>query len=170
MKKHTHTSLLSVALCVTMLSAVSCKRDLSTSTATVSVTVSAEAPLFEGTNTAVGTWEVQLRELFPEIDFDKTKIKSARIDEVVLEYDPDYKVKSAKVEISGRNVSMQKIAFMNNIDENESFVNLLVAEEQKDIHKFLSLDKINVVADVDLAEDLETDFSATVKLKVSINY
>lgn len=147
-----------------------CKRDLQTAQADITVEVTAEGPLYEGSNTAVGVWKVDLAALFPEIDLKKSKIKSARIEEVILEIDPSFKVKAAKVEISGRNVDMQKIAFVNNIGENESSVKLLVAEEQKNIEKFLQLDAINVVTDIDLAEDLESDFSALVKFKISINY
>ncbi|GCD78638.1 hypothetical protein JCM31826_21200 [Thermaurantimonas aggregans] len=153
-----------------VLTTSKCKQDPETALADVTVEVTAEGPLYEGSNTAVGIWKVDLAQLFPEIDFGKTKIKSARIEEVILDFDPSFKVKAAKVEISGRNVDMQKIAFANNIGENESSVKLLVAEEQKGIEKFLQLDAVNVVTDVDLAEDLETDFSAVVKFKISINY
>ncbi|MFN4299120.1 MAG: hypothetical protein ACK4EX_05220 [Thermaurantimonas sp.] len=170
MKRILFHSLLALFAIGTVLSTSRCKQDLETAQADVTVEVTAEGPLYEGSNTSIGVWKVNLGELFPEIDFSKTKIKSARIEEVTLEFDPSYKVKAAKVEISGRNVDMQKIAFANNIGENESSVKLLVAEEQKDIEKFLLLDAVNVVTDVDLAEDLESDFSAVVKLKVSINY
>lgn len=155
---------------VSLLYGASCKRDLQIAEATISTLVTAEAPLYEGINTAVGIWEVHLNELFPDVDFTKVKIRSARFEEVILEFDPNTKVQNAKVEISGRNIDMQKIAFTNNIPPDESHIRLIVADDQKKIEKFLQLDRINVVADVDLAEDLDSDFSAIVKFKLIINY
>ncbi|MFN3952366.1 MAG: hypothetical protein ACK4KT_08195 [Thermaurantimonas sp.] len=147
-----------------------CKRAHKSSEGTIVVEVRAESPLYEGINTAVGIWEVNLQELFPEVDFSKEKISSARFEEVILVIDPNTKVKNAKIEISGRNVDMQKIAFANNIAAEESEVQLIVAEEQKKIERFLQLDRINIVMDADLAEDLDSDFSALVKLKLRVNY
>lgn len=147
-----------------------CKRAHKSSEGTVVVEVRAESPLYEGINTAVGIWEVNLQELFPEVDFSKEKISSARFEEVALKLNPNIKVQNAKIEMSGRNVDMQKIAFANNIAEGESEVRLIVAEEQKKIERFLQLDKVNVVMDVDLAEDLDNDFSAIVTCKLRINY
>ncbi|MFN4300350.1 MAG: hypothetical protein ACK4EX_11575 [Thermaurantimonas sp.] len=148
----------------------SCKRANKSSEATVSVEVKAESPLFEGVNTAIGIWDVNLKKLFPDIDFSKEKISSARFEEVTLVIDPNTKVQNAKIEISGRNVDMQKIAFANNIAAEESEVQLIVADEQKKIERFLQLDRINIVMDADLAEDLDGDFSALVKFKLRVNY
>ncbi len=170
MKKLVPKVLLLAASLGVLFSLNSCKRDIKTSEATVSVEVRAEPPLFEGINTAVGIWEVNLQELFPDVDFSKEKISSARFEEATLIIDPNTQVQNAKIEISGRNVDMQKIAFVNNITPGASEVRLIVADEQKKIEKFLQLDKVNVVMDVDLAEDLNSDFLATVKFKLIINY
>lgn len=170
MKKNLKFVYATLQLIFLMVIVVSCIRDNQEAETEFSVRVYAEGPLYEGSNTATGIWQVNLGELFPEHDLRNNTIKSARIESVVIEYAPEFPVKNLKVELTGRNVDMQKIAFANNIPQGETKPALIVANEQKKIEKFLALDQVTVVADVDLAEDLDDNFSALVKFKLIINY
>lgn len=170
MKKNLKFVYATLQLIFFMVIVVSCIRDHQEAETEFSVRVHAEGPLFEGSNTATGIWQVNLDELFPKLDLREKKINSARIESVVFEYAPEFPVKNVKIELTGRNVDMQKIAFANNIQDVQTSPTLIVASEQKKIEKFLTLDQVTVVADVDLAEDLDDDFSALVKFKLIINY
>ena len=130
--------------------------------------LTAEGPLYDGSNTATYSWQPDLAALLGE-GYTAADIKSARITAVQFGAEDEAAqglVSDVTFQLAGSGVAMQKVAFMNPMPSGQNLVALQVAEDQKGLGDFFKLDEITLVADVNLTGEWEDNLALGVQISI----
>jgi hypothetical protein len=73
------------------------------------------------------------------------------------------------LQFAGKNVAMQKVAFLNPLPDGANSVTLQVADDQKGLADFFALNEITVVADLNLKGEYEGNMTLKAKLDFSFD-
>jgi hypothetical protein len=128
--------------------------------------LTAEGPLYDGSNTATYTWPVDLNALLGEgytaADIAKARITGIRITAV----NPDNLslINDITFQLAGSGVAMQKVGFLNPLPVDANTIELVLAEDQKKLEAFFSLKEITLVADLNLLEEFEDNLELHAQL------
>jgi hypothetical protein len=128
--------------------------------------LTAEGPLYDGSNTATYTWPVDLNALLGEgytaADIAKARITGIRITAV----NPDNLslINDITLQLAGSGVAMQKVGFLNPLPVDANTIELVLAEDQKKLEAFFSLKEITLVADLNLLEEFEDNLELHAQL------
>ncbi|MDP2187451.1 MAG: hypothetical protein Q8J69_02095 [Sphingobacteriaceae bacterium] len=128
--------------------------------------LTAEGPLYDGSNTATYTWPVDLNTLLGEgytaADIAKARITGIRITAV----NPDNLslINDITFQLAGSGVAMQKVGFLNPLPANANSVDLVLADEQKGLEAFFGLKEITLVADLNLIQEFEDNLELHAQL------
>jgi len=128
--------------------------------------LTAEGPLYDGSNTATYTWPVDLSSLLGEgytaSDIAKARITGIRITAV----NPDNLslVSDITLLLAGSGVAMQKVGFLNPLPADANSIELVLAQDQNKIEAFFALKEITLVADLNLTQELEDNLELHAQL------
>jgi hypothetical protein len=130
--------------------------------------LTAEGPLYDGSNTATYTWPVDLKALLGEgytaADIAKVRITGIRITAV----NPDNLslVNDITFQLAGSGVAMQKVGFLNPLPADANSIELVVADEQEGLEAFFGLNEITLVSDLNLTQE----FDGNLELNAQITF
>jgi hypothetical protein len=129
----------------------------------------AEAPFFEGSNTATATWEVSLPDLLANSG---TTVKKAKVTaiEITLKPQEDQPILEKMVfEITSANTPMTRVGLFEYELKPGELVVLNVAEKQENLSSAFQDGKMTFVGDFDLlGEEYWENISFTVKIKFEL--
>jgi hypothetical protein len=106
----------------------------------------------EGANTVTGIWNVDLG------DIDAAKIKKARLASITFTtVNPENSdgIQEMTIQLAASGAAMQKVAVLNPVPQNVTQLSPSVASEQGNLADLMRQKEITLVADVNLAEELE---------------
>jgi hypothetical protein len=132
------------------------------------ITLTAEGPLFAGSNTAQGTWEPDLAALLDRIGAKPGQLRSARIVEATLSGDLTG-VRGVVLQLASDNLDMGSVAVLNPLPEGRNDVALQVANEQRNTAAYLKEKSVTVVADLDLDADSDEDRHVIGSFTIELN-
>lgn len=137
------------------------------------VTLTAEGPLFEGSNTAQGIlMRDALDEVLAQSGHAGAQIASARVTAVRILADSDAatleNISAITLQLAAPGVDMQQVAVLNPVPEGQSSVTLQVAAEQEKIGKLLQQPALTLVADVNLRADTDDNLTLRCELEFEI--
>jgi hypothetical protein len=133
------------------------------------ITLTAEGPLFEGSNTAQGIlMGAELEAFLGKDGYRGAAIKSARLVSARIFTESDTltldNISEITLQMAAPEVDMQKVAVLNPVPAGQMSVNLQVAAEQEKIAKLLQQPALTCVADINLKQD--SDANLTVKCEL----
>jgi hypothetical protein len=149
----------------------SCGSTESIENKSISVEVIASGPLFEGSNTATGTYEVNLSELTGIPDFDVSNLKNVTIESAALKTSSDLitaGISQIGLSLTSKNADMQQVAFANEEQIIGNQATFKLATELKDLAKYFQDDKLTIVTDMILQDDVEEDFTGTILITLNL--
>lgn len=124
------------------------------------VELTAEGPLFEGSNTAQGTWRPDLEAFLKTQGATLDQLREARVLEAVLATADSIGfqgIRSASLMFASDAQDMQQVAVLNPFPQDQDRAVLTVANEQKGLAGHLKQQTLTVVADLDLGTDSDED-------------
>lgn len=124
------------------------------------VSLVAAGPLFEGSNTAQGTWTAGLEAFLAERGYSTGQLREARLVSARISGADSTSlrgIRSVSVQWVGGDLGMQQVAVRNPLPADSAAAQLTVAAEQRKLDELLRSGAITVVADLDLAADQESD-------------
>lgn len=133
------------------------------------VILTAEGPLFEGSNTAQGTVPgADLESFLSKNGYSGARIKSARLVSAQVFSESDTltldNIGQITLQLAAKNVDMQQVAVLNPVPEGKNYVDLQVAAEQEKIADLIRQSALACVADLNLKQDAEATLNLTCKL------
>lgn len=137
------------------------------------IELSAEGPLFVGSNTAQGEWEIDLQKVLEMKDLKGKKLKSLKITSINLRMIEDsaaFLLEDITFLMTASGASMQKVGFINPAPQTVEVFSLQIAEEQKDILDIFQNGKVTLVADFNLADDWYDNLSFETTLSMELSY
>lgn len=155
------------ALLALLLMAAACAKTEKVPFSPAEVVLEAEGPLFDGSNTAQASLQVDLTEAL-----DGGKLAGARLTSVTItaEEPADLSlINDITLQIAGKGVAMQKVAFLNPLPEGSNSIQLQVADEQKGLADFFALSEMTLVADLNLKGEYEGNMRLKTKLEFSLD-
>lgn len=135
---------------------------------TEALVLTAEGPLYDGSNTATFTWKPDLVAMLGE-GYTAADIKSARITAVqfgAVDGAAQDLMSDVTFQLAASGVAMQKVAFINPLPTGQNLVALQVAENQKGLGDFFKRDEITLVADVNLTEEWDADLALGAQINI----
>ncbi|MFN3529468.1 MAG: hypothetical protein ACK417_06060 [Bacteroidia bacterium] len=134
-----------------------------------SLRLTAEGPLYDGSNTATAAWRINIAEWLGE-DIVSTDIVSAKITSIRLKSRNTENfdlLNDVSVQLAGPKVAMKKVGFLNPVPADLGILDLKLAEDQKGLAEFFGLREITLVADLDLKEEFDDDLQFDAQLKLT---
>ena len=151
-----------IALLALLLVAVACGKTEKVDYSTEEIVLTAEGPLYDGSNTATATWKANLADILGE-----GKLSAARLTAITItaEEPADLAlINDITLQFAGKDVAMKKVAFLNPLPAGANSVTLQVADEQDGLADFFALDEITLVADLNLKGEYEGNMTLKAKL------
>lgn len=150
---------------------VSCAKPVEKTVTLENIELTAEGPLFEGSNTFQATLTNSLADFLKENNLTKEDIAEVTVAACELSTnDSNYFniYNSVNVLLSSDNSDMQNVAVINPITENKNTQTAEVAKEQEGITAILKDENVYVIGDAIIKEDVydNLSFTATIKLNV----
>jgi hypothetical protein len=130
-------------------------------TAPVTIPLTADFPLYEGSNTAIGEWTIDWNAMVSDQSISAEQLKEAKVAKVIVDIaDADYAglMDQITLQLTTANSEMQKVAFLNPVQMDATSFELQIATEQNELAEMFKEDKLVLVADINTVEDLEDDF------------
>ncbi|MBL7963384.1 MAG: hypothetical protein JNM31_06020 [Flavobacteriales bacterium] len=124
------------------------------------VTLTAEGPLFEGSNTAQGTWAPGLDEFLQAHGAALDQVRAAKVVAAHLDAFEGGNlngIRSASLSVASEAGDMEQVAVLNPVPPDQQRVTLTTATGQKALAAHLKQTSVTVVADLDLDADSEDD-------------
>jgi hypothetical protein len=151
-------------LFVIILMVSSCGKVSTLEYKTAPITLTAEGPLFEGSNTAQGTFSgAELESFLGKSGYSGAAIKSARLVSAQIFTESDTlnldNISGITLQLAAPNVDMQQLAVLNPVPSGISNVSLQVAAEQEKIISLLRQPDLTCVADINLKQDYEANLA-----------
>lgn len=167
-----HIKKLALALCTMSIVMACSPSGEKVEIKSMSISLMAEGPLYDGINTAISNYEMDWSTLLGKIP---QKVNGARIKGLRIKgnnFDIQLDAAQYTLQMAAPGVDMAKIAFLNSA-ESSDWNDMKVAENQKKIEKFFNSEIITFVLDFDYLEEetyddlefgIEIDLELTVKL------
>ena len=140
--------------------------------ATDEIVMTAEGPLYAGTNTAQGEWVSQLDAFLAENGMVASDVSGGHLVGAVLStcdssgFDG---VNGISLQLASDQVSMQELAVLAPLPAGKRSIELSLATQQDRILDFLQQPQMTVVADVDLQNDQEADLTMNAQLTFELD-
>lgn len=125
----------------------------------------ASGPLYEGINTATGTLDISA---FLPQNTTVNQIQHAKVQSLKIVSKESPNIKSLTLLLTSSSISMQKIAFLDEINWKDGEIILNIAQEQEKLDEILKDKSATIVVDFDLAEDWENDWEFECKFNWEI--
>jgi hypothetical protein len=161
------------ALLLTISAATSCGKVSTLEYKAAPITLTAEGPLFEGSNTAQGILTRESLDAFLGKDgYRGAAIKSARLVSARIFTESDTitldNISEITLQMAAPEVDMQKVAVLNPVPAGQNSVQLQVAAEQEQIAKLLQQPALTCVADINLKQDSDANLTVRCELVFEI--
>lgn len=156
-----------IALLALLLVAVACGKTEKVDYSAEEIVLTAEGPLYDGSNTATATWKANIADILGE-----GKMAGARLTAVTItaaEPADLALINDITLQFAGKDVAMQKVAFLNPLPDGSTSVTLQVAEEQDGLADFFALNELTIVADLNLKGEYEGNMTLKAKLDFSFD-
>lgn len=171
------TKILTIALGLSLSLFISCNKGSKVKTAELSdIVFEFEGPLFEGTNTAQYLYKVNLKELLNENISERNAIKSARLKSATVSMEDCEDcygfetIKSLVLSVvSDGEIPMKEIALLNPVNAKNNTQTLNLSEESE-IGDFFNSDKIYLILDADMTEEIDDNISMKGNFKIELRY
>jgi hypothetical protein len=124
------------------------------------ISLIAEGPLFEGTNTAQGTWNPGIAAFLEKHGTTPDRLREARVVGAMLSGTGEEGfrgIRSISVMLASDASDMQQVAVLNPFPQEQGRAELTVADEQKGLVGHLQQETVTVVADLDIDADSDED-------------
>lgn len=126
------------------------------------VILTAEGPLFEGSNTAQGVLDgAELEDFLRREGHADAALRSARLVAVRISTSNDTltldDIDGITLQLAAPQVDMQNVAVLNPVPTGQNSVDLRVAAEQEQIASLIRQPALTFVADINLKKDIEAD-------------
>lgn len=132
--------------------------------------LTAEGPLFDGSNTATAVWKIKPALFFENQKPQDLKFTSGKVKRIVISsenYTDLPEIDRIVVEIAAPETPMMRLGILSeNIVAGESY-ELQIAESQEKLHKFFYQNEITFVADVNM---LDEEFYDDLELNISVEF
>ena len=151
-----------LALLALLLVAVACGTTEQVDYSADELTLTAEGPLYDGSNTATASWKADMTDILGEGKLAGARLKSVTI--TAAEPADLALISDITLQFAGKDVAMQKMAFLNPLPDGANSVTLQVADDQKGLADFFALEEITVVADLNLKGEYEGNMTLKAKL------
>ena len=150
---------------------ISCSKPVEKTVTLDNIELTAEGPLFEGSNTFQATLESPLKAFLKENDLTKEDIAEITVSGCTLSTsDSNFfnLYNSATIQFFSDNSEMQNVGVINPIPQNKKELTVEIAKEQEGITEIFNDKNIYVVGDAIIKEDVydNLSFTATIKLNV----
>lgn len=135
------------------------------------IPLTAEGPLFEGSNTAQGQWQPGLEAFLKEHGATVDQVKGARVTGALLEADSTGGldgIRSVSLSIASDASDMVQVGVINPLLPGQQQAKLTTAGEQKGLVVHLLQPAVTVVADLDLDADSDADRHVTGSLFIEL--
>jgi hypothetical protein len=122
--------------------------------------LTAEGPLYEGSNTAQGSWEPQLEAFLRQQGSGLDRLREARVVRAQLSSTEGtglQGIRSVSLMLASDAHDMEQVAVLNPLPPQQQQADLVTANEQKGLAGHLKQHAVTVVADLDLDEDSDHD-------------
>lgn len=135
----------------------------------------AEGPFYEGVNSLMANYNVDLKSLLELDDFEENKLKQVRLKNVTIALSEESGMKmvdfnNAALQIVSNEIEMTSVAVKNPLVEQGLTTELGVSEEV-DISDYFKQDLFTMVLDLDLKEDAYVELlSATLSVELEFTY
>lgn len=178
MKKRTIISILLLAAVFILQSCNS--EDSKKATFTLdNLTIFAEGPLFEGSNTGQVEVSDALAGFLKENNLTEKQLSNASLSTCKISYSPESDsvemqnlnmLESLTLQFAADELDMMSLGVINPIPEGQNEVNLNISDEQDGILEFLKQSSFYVVTDAILEQDLIDDMKLSCSLTFEIEY
>jgi hypothetical protein len=150
----------------------SCSGETKTYTvSTPELTLVAEGPLFEGSNTATADWKFNAADFFDGRDPASLKFKEAKIKYITIigcdDYETMPQVDEIVVEIAAPGTSMMRVGYLQQNIEPCMEYTMQVADIQKNLEEFFKQSGITFVADINV---LDEEYWENAELKIKVEF
>jgi hypothetical protein len=149
----------------------SCSGETKTYTvSTPELTLVAEGPLFEGSNTATAQWNFNAADFFDGQDVKKLKFQDAKVKYITLigcEGEELPLIDKVVVEMAAPETSMMRVAYLEEVIEPCKEYTLGIADVQKGLEKFFQQSGITFVADLNIQDE---EYWDDAELKIQIEF
>ena len=150
---------------------ISCSKPVEKTVTLDNIELTAEGPLFEGSNTFQATLENPLNAFLKENGITKEDIAEVTVSGCTLSTSDSnfFNIyNSATIQLFSDNSEMQNVAVVNPIPQNQKELTVEVAKEQEGVTEIFNDKNIYVVGDAIIKEDVydNLSFTATIKLNV----
>ncbi len=150
-----------------MLATTACSNTETLTFDSEEVTLIAEGPLYDGSNTASADWTADLSAM----GIEAADIQSARVKTIsITTANPEdiSLIQDITFQFAGKDVSMKQVGFLNPVPAGSSTLNLQIADEQKGIAKFFQLPNMTWVSDINLNAEKEDNLELKVRLSFEL--
>lgn len=135
------------------------------------IELTAEGPYFEGPNSFNGIIDHAFVEFLQQKNYTKQQLLNVELidAQIYTEKTDSNKFKNimdVTLQLVSDSSDMQKVAYLNPLDQNNSFERLKTASEQEDLSELFKQSKIYVVMDANLQKDIEY----TLKFKTDLTF
>jgi hypothetical protein len=150
----------------------SCSGETKTYTVTTpELTLIAEGPLFEGSNTATADWKFNAADFFDGRDPASLKFKEAKIKYITIigcdENETMPEIDEIVVEIAAPGTSMMRVGYLQQNIEPCMEYSMQVADIQKNLEDFFKQSGITFVADLNV---LDEEYWENAELKIKMEF
>jgi len=108
----------------------------------------------EGANTVTGIWTIDLG------DIDAAKIKKVRLTSITfttISPETSSEIQEMTIQLAAPGADMQKVAVLNPVPQDVNVLSPSVADEQANLADLIRQKEITLVADINLAKELEAE-------------
>jgi hypothetical protein len=138
-----------------------CSKSRTLSFSIENLPISAEGPLFEGSNTAQGNYEVALEAFLAENGSDLDQLKSIRLKSASLSTSADSlnfdQIKAITLQFASDQTEMVDGGVLNPVPAGQQKVALKMPAEPKNLADFFRQKQFTIVSDLDLKQDQESN-------------
>ncbi len=151
----------------------SCGTEQKTSLNYNQVVISAEGPLFEGSNTLQGQIESKLSERIKDLQIKTENISSVKLKSITLSVNDTANfdlLTSITIQFASDKSDMVKVALINPVPAGSKTLKLTVANEQENLLDILKQEHFTVVADAIFAKDSDANFNMNGDFEFELTY
>lgn len=174
-KPFSMTKQLSVATALLLFAFLpACQKSRTLAFRVENVPILAEGPLFEGANTAQGTYMSTLNDFLAQNGATSRQLHGARLTRATISVPDSLNLdllNALTLQFAGAQTDMQKMGVLNPVPKGQRRVELQVAQEQSKVADFFRESAFTIVVDADVARDtamnleLRGDFEFELEIK-----
>ena len=147
-----------------LIGLASCGETIKKTVVAENVTMIEDYP-FQGPNTIIGIWDVDLNGINLE-EMDEAKVKSIKME--MVEPGTSTILGDCIMQLAAEGTNMQRVAVLNPIPDDQQSFELSIAEEQENLIDLLKQKEITFVADINLEEEPTSGLSIKTTIEFEI--